>query len=95
MIDRTPHYIERLPEGLDYEFTDLTEKFSMQLATWQKSTKKQRHKLKGLYGISYLGSEVTTVGLLRLIAYALHKKLKGFIVISEDQLQKQMTYVVV
>lgn len=94
MIDHNARYLEQLPEG--YEYIDLTESFSMQLHEWKKSTKKQRYKMKGLYGISYLGDEgLATTGLLRLVASALHKKLKGFIVITEDQLQKQITYVVV
>jgi len=76
-------YIDELPE--QYECVDVSEQFVINHKAWRKATKKQRKKMKGLYGITYIGENLkVTTGLLRAIARHVFYKRHGFIIVSDD-----------
>ena len=87
-INRNIRTCKQLPENYEV-YNDLTALFVKQPRAKTAKQKRERH---GMYGYAYAGDDnVATPELLRMIA----KKRNGFIIISENALHKEITYVVV
>jgi hypothetical protein len=87
-INRTIRAVKRLPENYRV-YNDLTILFVKQP---HAKTKAEKKKKRGMYGYAYMGDDnLATPELLRMIG----TKRNGFIIISENTLHKEITYVVV